>query len=92
MTEKTEGMLSPYRVLDLCDEKGLFCGKLMGDLGADVIKIEPPGGEAVRDKGPFYKDQVDPQKSLYWFSLNTSKRGSPWILPNRRGRKSSKDW
>jgi benzylsuccinate CoA-transferase BbsE subunit len=75
MTEKTEGLLSPYRVLDLCDEKGLFCGKLMGDLGADVLKIEPPGGEAVRNKGPFYKDQADPQKSLYWFSLNTSKRG-----------------
>ena len=75
MTEKAEGLLSPYRVLDLCDEKGLFCGKLMGDLGADVIKIEVPGGDALRNKGPFYKDQVDPEKSLYWFSLNTSKRG-----------------
>lgn len=75
MTEKTEGLLSPYRVLDLCDEKGLFCGKLLGDMGADVIKIEVPGGDAVRNKGPFYKDEVDPEKSLYWFSLNTSKRG-----------------
>lgn len=70
-----EGLLSAYRVLDLTDEKGLFCGKLMGDMGADVIKIERPGGDAVRNKGPFYKDQVDPEKSLYWFSLNTSKRG-----------------
>jgi crotonobetainyl-CoA:carnitine CoA-transferase CaiB-like acyl-CoA transferase len=73
MTEKTEGLLSPYRVLDLCDEKGLFCGKLMGDMGADVIKIEVPGGDAIRNKGPFYKDEVDPEKSLYWFSLNTTK-------------------
>ncbi len=38
--EKAEGMLSPYRVLDLTDEKGLLCGKLLGDLGADVIKVE----------------------------------------------------
>jgi benzylsuccinate CoA-transferase BbsE subunit len=75
MTEKAEGLLSPYRVLDLCDEKGVFCAKLMGDMGADVIKIEVPGGDALRKKGPFYKDQVDPEKSLYWFSLNTSKRG-----------------
>jgi crotonobetainyl-CoA:carnitine CoA-transferase CaiB-like acyl-CoA transferase len=75
VTEKTEGLLSPYRVLDLCDEKGLFCGKLMGDMGADVIKIEVPGGDPVREKGPFYKDEADAEKSLYWFSLNTSKRG-----------------
>ena len=37
MAEKTEGMLSPYRVLDLADERGLMCGKLMGDLGAESI-------------------------------------------------------
>ncbi len=41
-------MLSPYRVLDLADEKGLLCGKILGDLGADVIKIERPGGDAAR--------------------------------------------
>jgi len=38
-----DGMLSPYRVLDLTDKKGLLCGKLLGDLGADVIKVERPG-------------------------------------------------
>ena len=37
--------LGSYRVLDLTDEKGHLCGKLLGDLGADVIKIEPPGGD-----------------------------------------------
>ncbi len=37
MKEEAEGILSPYRVLDLTDEKGLLCGKLLGDLGADVI-------------------------------------------------------
>ena len=75
MTEKVEGLLSPYRVLDLSDEKGQFCGKLMGDMGADVIKIERPGGDAARNIGPYYKDEIDPEKSLYWFSMNTSKRG-----------------
>jgi len=43
-------MLSPYRALDLTDEKGFLCGKILGDLGADVIKIEPPGGDPTRNK------------------------------------------
>lgn len=73
--ETAEGMLSPYRVLDLADEKGLLCGKIMGDLGADVIKIERPGGDPARNLGPFYHDEPDPEKSLFWFALNTSKRG-----------------
>jgi len=68
-------MLSPYRVLDLTDEKGLFCGKLLGDLGADVIKVEKPGGDPARSLGPFYHDEPDPEKSLFWFAFNTSKRG-----------------
>jgi len=70
-----EGMLSPYRVLDLTDEKGLLCGKLLGDLGADVIKIERPCGDPARNIGPFYHDEIDPEKSLLWFAHNTSKRG-----------------
>jgi len=70
-----ESMLSPYRVLDLTDEKGLLCGKLLGDLGADVIKIEKPGGDLTRNIGPFYHDEPDPEKSLFWFAFNTSKRG-----------------
>src|SRR3972149_6714403 len=72
---KTESLLSPFRALDLTDEKGFLCGKMLGDLGADVIKIEKPGGDPARSIGPFYHDLPDPEKSLYWFAFNTSKRG-----------------
>jgi len=68
-------VLGPYRVLDLTDEKGLLCGKILGDLGADVIKVETPGGDAARKLGPFYHNEPHPEKSLFWFALNTSKRG-----------------
>jgi len=68
-------MLSCYRVLDLTDEKGFLCGKILADLGADVIKIEKPGGDPSRNRGPFYHDVPDPEKSLFWFAYNTNKRG-----------------
>jgi len=77
MVDKEEGecMLSDYRVLDLADDKGVYCAKVLADLGADVIKIEPPGGDPSRSMGPFYKNIPDPEKSLYWWAYNTSKRG-----------------
>ncbi len=79
-------MLSPYRVLDLADEKGLMCGKTLGDLGADVIKVERPGGDAARNIGPFYHDEPHPEKSLFWFALNTSKRGITLNIETKDGR------
>ncbi len=66
--------LEGYRALDLTDEKGYLCGKILGDLGADVIKVEKPEGDPSRGLGPFYKNTVDPQKSILWFAHNTSKR------------------
>jgi crotonobetainyl-CoA:carnitine CoA-transferase CaiB-like acyl-CoA transferase len=68
-------MLNCYRVLDLCDERGSLCSKTMADLGADVIKVEKPGGDVSRNKGPFYKDEAHPEKSLHWFAFNNNKRG-----------------
>ena len=68
-------MLAPYRVLDLTDDKGFLCGKILGDYGADVIKIEKPGGDPARKIGPFYHDIPDPEKSLNWFCYNLNKRG-----------------
>lgn len=75
MSETKAEMLGQYRVLDLTDEKGWLCGKILGDLGADVIKIEPLGGDPGRQIGPFYNHDSDPEKSLFWFAFNTSKRG-----------------
>ena len=60
--------LSGYRALDLTDEKGLLCGKILADLGVDVIKIEKPCGDPSRNKGPFWSDIPNPEKSLYWFA------------------------
>ena len=68
-------MLSPYRVLDLTDERGFLAGKILADLGADVIKLEPPGGDPIRRRAPFLRGQPGPERSLAWLALNTSKRG-----------------
>jgi crotonobetainyl-CoA:carnitine CoA-transferase CaiB-like acyl-CoA transferase len=73
--KKREGLLSDYRILDLTDHKGIYCAKILADLGADVIKLEKPGGDATRNIGPFYKDIAHPEKSIYWWAYNTSKRG-----------------
>ncbi len=73
--DREETLLGSYRVLDLTDEKGYYCGKILGDMGADVIKVEKPGGDPGRNIGPFYKDIVHPEKSLHWMFFNASKRG-----------------
>ncbi len=70
-----DSLLSPYRVLDLSDEKGVVCGRILGDFGADVIKIEKPGGDDCRKIGPFYHDIPHPEKSLFWFAYCANKRG-----------------
>ena len=80
-----KGLLSSRRVLDLTDEKGFLCGKILVDLGADVIKIEKPGGDITRKLGPFYHEASDPEKSLYWFAYNLNKRGITLNIETKRG-------
>ena len=63
--DEENSLLSPYRVLDLTSERGLLCGQILGDLGADVIKIEPPRGSSARRLGPFFEDRPDPNRSIY---------------------------
>ncbi len=79
------GPLAGLRILELADEKGQFCGKLLGDLGADVIKIEPPGGEPCRGVGPFLDDIPHPDRSLSFWYYNTSKRGITLNLETAEG-------
>jgi benzylsuccinate CoA-transferase BbsE subunit len=79
-------MLSGLRALDLTNELGFFCGKILAQFGIDVIKIEKPGGDPARKFGPFYKDIPDPEKSLYWLAFNESKRGITLDIEKEEGR------
>jgi benzylsuccinate CoA-transferase BbsE subunit len=80
-----DSSLGDLRVLDLAGPMGLYCTKQLADLGADVVKIEPPGGDPTRAIGPFYHGEVDPEKSLYWFHFNTSKRSITLDIETREG-------
>ena len=81
-----EGPLGDLRVIELTDEKGQWAGKLMGDLGADVIKIEPPQGAPERAIGPFLEDTPGPERSLHFWHYNTNKRGITLNLETPDGR------
>ena len=52
----TAGALAGRRILELADASGAYCGKLLADLGAEVIRIEPPGGDATRSLPPLRAD------------------------------------
>ncbi|MEE9286035.1 MAG: CoA transferase [Dehalococcoidia bacterium] len=79
-------LLLPYRVLDLTTVMGHLCGKVLAEMGADVIKIEPPGGDSARDLGPFVDDIPHRNRSLTWFAFNPSKRGVTLSLETADGR------
>lgn len=67
-------MLAPYRVLDLSDQRGMLCGQILTDLGADVIQIEPPGGSSARRCGPFLGDVRGAERSFFWWAYARGKR------------------
>ena len=73
---------------------GPMCGKLFADMGAEVIKIEPPGvGDEARSHPPFPADIPHPEKSGLFLYLNTSKKSvtlDPATATRRR--KSSSAW
>jgi crotonobetainyl-CoA:carnitine CoA-transferase CaiB-like acyl-CoA transferase len=86
LEKQGEALLGGYRVLDLTNERGHLCGKILGDLGADVIVIEPPGGCSSRNTGPFYHDIPEQEKSLFWWYANASKRGITLDLSTHDGK------
>jgi crotonobetainyl-CoA:carnitine CoA-transferase CaiB-like acyl-CoA transferase len=68
------GNLADLTVVELADERGEYLGKLLAGNGADVVKVEPPGGSATRRIGPFVDDKGDPEGSLYFWHYNLGKR------------------
>jgi crotonobetainyl-CoA:carnitine CoA-transferase CaiB-like acyl-CoA transferase len=80
-------LLPGYRVLDLASSMGAFCGKLLRDLGMDVIKVEPPGGDAGRSEPPFAKGYAYREASLRFAYLNAGKRSVTLDITKDSGRK-----
>jgi crotonobetainyl-CoA:carnitine CoA-transferase CaiB-like acyl-CoA transferase len=80
------GPLSGFRVLEVGGEAGEYCGRLLGELGADVIKVEPPEGAATRSIGPFFNDTPERDKSLYFWHYNTNKRSVTLRVDTTEGR------
>src|SRR5213593_3507498 len=72
--ERKRGPLTGIRVIELADEQAEYCGLTLAGLGADVIKVEPPGGSPTRGIGPFYQDRQDPERSLFFWQYNRGKR------------------
>jgi benzylsuccinate CoA-transferase BbsE subunit len=74
-------LLEPYRVLDLTGPLGFLTGKILADLGADVIKIEPPGGDPARRLPPLLGSE-----SLFWLAHNVNKRSVTLDIHSDAGR------
>lgn len=70
-----QGALDGLRVVDLTDERGLLCGQILADLGADVILVEPPDGSRARRCGPFVSGSSDLEGSLLWWAYARNRRG-----------------
>jgi benzylsuccinate CoA-transferase BbsE subunit len=80
------GPLAPYRVLDLTGELGWLCGRILADLGADVIKVEPPGGDPGRARPPFIEGPTGEALASAWLAYNAGKRGVTLDLASDGGR------
>jgi benzylsuccinate CoA-transferase BbsE subunit len=73
---ETPGMLAGLRVLDLTTGGALLCGRLLADLGADVIVVEPPNGNPARSHGPFWQNRQGLDTGLYWMATATANAAS----------------
>src|ERR1700693_188588 len=68
------GMLAGLRVVEIADERAEYTGLLLAGLGCEVVKIEPPEGNATRRIGPFLNDEPGPERSLFFWNYNRGKK------------------
>src|ERR1700740_1996300 len=68
------GMLAGLRVIEIADERAEYAGLLLAGLGAEVVKIEPPGGNATRRIGPFLDDKPGLERSLFFWNYTRHKK------------------
>ena len=86
-TPLAHGPLDGVKVLDLSEDiAGSFCARLLADYGAEVLKLEPPAGGALRRTPPFFGDDPHPEKSLFFLALNLNKKGATLNLETEAGR------
>ena len=78
--------LTGVRVVEIAKERFAFAGKLLGDMGADVVLVEPLGGDPTRLLPPFVNDEPGENRSLYFMHYNTSKRSMILDLDSEEGR------
>jgi len=84
-------LLKGLRMLDLTDDKGALCGKMFADMGAEVIKVEPPQGCPSRRIPPFLDDQPGLDNSLHFLAYQAGKRSITLNLESADGRELLKD-
>ncbi len=75
MSTAASAPLDGVRVVELADGWAANCGRILADLGADVVKVEPPSGDTARSRPPFIADRPGPDRGLWWIALNANKRG-----------------
>ncbi|HUT67702.1 MAG TPA: CoA transferase [Dehalococcoidales bacterium] len=76
-------LLDGFRALDLTDETGFICGKILATMGVETVKVEKPGGDPNRRIPPYYRNK---DTSLYWLAYNTDKRSITLNLETDQGR------
>jgi crotonobetainyl-CoA:carnitine CoA-transferase CaiB-like acyl-CoA transferase len=83
----SDGALTGLKIIELGQMVSApYCAKLFADYGADVVKVEPPAGDAARRWGPFPDDEPHPEKSGLFLFLNTNKRGVTLDVTTSTGR------
>jgi crotonobetainyl-CoA:carnitine CoA-transferase CaiB-like acyl-CoA transferase len=90
-SDQQGSFLRGVRIVEVADELGEYAGKVLAGLGAEVIKVEPPGGEITRTYGPFAGDESHPDRSLYFWHYNFGKKSLVLDLDHPDGQQKFRD-